>query len=513
MSRLMRRWRRSLQTRVVLSSLVLGALVIGLTGMLLLTSVADGLVQRRQDAVVPEAKRGFELAQFELDSEADDRVKQDTMLASLVDDLTQAKPSERSYDLVLQERATSNRSDAPLYRSSIPNGAQQIPAQVRKSVENSPGVYWHTQPLSIFGRAEQEPTIVVGSRVTSGQTGQIYELYYVYSLEDQQQTLDAVREAFSVGGLIMVFLVVAVVWLVSRQVLGPMRMARRVAERYASGSLEQRMLVSGEDDISRLSISFNQMAESLQRQIRRLEDLSRLQQRFVSDVSHELRTPLTTVQMAGEVLHASRGQFDPKTARAAELLKAELDRFEQLLSNLLDLSRFDAGAAQLELGAVDMAEVALRAQHDSVTAHLGVQVHVVGDRSPAIVQADVRRIARIVRNLLANAANYSGSSIVQVQVGQRDDRVSLVVRDFGLGLASEHRQRVFDRFWRADPARAQGGTGLGLAIAREDAVLHGGTLRVFSRSGKGAEFVLTLPREALTSDGSMRDPAVQVMFG
>ena len=273
------------------------------------------------------------------------------------------------------------------------------------------------------------------------------------------------------------------------------------------------MHVEGEDDIARLSTSFNQMAASLQSQIRRLQDLSRLQQRFVSDVSHELRTPLTTVQMGAQMLFDAREGFDPKTARAAELLRTELGRFERLLSDLLDLSRFDAGAAQLELSEVDLADIARRSRSDPVAARLGVRVQVLGAARPVKVEADVRRVERIVRNLVQNAAKYSGSPVIEVEVGQRGDRVSLVVRDFGVGLAEDENLRVFDRFWRADPARTEGGTGLGLAIAREDAGLHGGTLRAHGRPGEGAEFVLTLPRRVERPDGEVVDePAVGLRF-
>ncbi len=137
-------------------------------------------------------------------------------------------------------------------------------------------------------------------------------------------------------------------------------MARRVAERIASGRLEERMHVSGEDDIARLATSFNQMAEALQSQIRKLVELSRVQRTFVSDVSHELRTPLTTVRMAGDVLHDARASFDPVTARAAELLQTELDRFENLLGDLLEISRYDAGAAVLELEDTNLSDVVHR---------------------------------------------------------------------------------------------------------------------------------------------------------
>jgi two-component system sensor histidine kinase MtrB len=331
-------------------------------------------------------------------------------------------------------------------------------------------------------------------------------MYYLFSMKEQQATLDLVRQALVLGGFAMVLMVGGVAWLVSRQVLNPVRLARRIAERYAAGSLEQRMHVSGEDDIARLSTSFNQMAASLQSQIRRLENLSRLQQRFVSDVSHELRTPLTTVQMASGVLFDARQRFDPQTARSAELLKGELDRFEELLSNLLDLSRFDAGAAQLELDAVDLAAVAREAAGDPLLGRLGIDVRLVGTDEPAVVEADIRRIDRIVRNLLTNAAKYSGSPVIEIEVAQDDDHVSLAVRDFGVGLSGDENLRVFDRFWRADPARSQGGTGLGLPISREDAVLHGGSLHAWGRPGEGSEFVLTLPRTVPSAEEQKDGP-------
>jgi two-component system sensor histidine kinase MtrB len=242
------------------------------------------------------------------------------------------------------------------------------------------------------------------------------------------------------------------------------------------------------------------MGVSLQSQIRRLENLSRLQQRFVSDVSHELRTPLTTVQMASGVLFDARNRFDPQTARSAELLKGELDRFEELLSNLLDLSRFDAGAARLELDAVDLAAIARTAAQDPLLERQDIEVRLVGVDEPAVVEADIRRIDRIVRNLLTNAAKYSGSPVVEIEVAQDDEFVSLAVRDYGVGLSGDENLRVFDRFWRADPARTQGGTGLGLPISREDAVLHGGSLQAWGRPGEGSEFVLTLPKHARTTD-------------
>ena len=290
-----------------------------------------------------------------------------------------------------------------------------------------------------------------------------------------------------------------------------MRLARRVAERLAAGRLNERLRVTGEDDLARLATSFNQMATSLQRQIRQLEELSRVQRRFVSDVSHELRTPLTTVRMAGDVLHDARDDFDPATARAAELLQTELDRFETLLADLLEISRFDAGAAVLELDDVNLVDVAHRVVEATrpLAEQRGVRIVVRAPDHPCLAEADVRRVERIVRNLVTNAIDHAqpaarragradagGSPEIVVLVASDEQAAAIAVRDYGVGLAPGESAMVFNRFWRADPARARtsGGTGLGLSISQEDAHLHGGWLQAWGRLGEGSQFRLTLPR-------------------
>lgn len=495
MRRLARLWRRSLQTRVVASTAVLSALAIGLTGYALLRDVASSLAENRREVAVAEARAGFEQAQDQLDAAVDtDASPQSAVLTQVVDGLTgsSAAGTGRTYELVLQGPLAADEARVPV-RSSSATGDEDLPVGITRSVRSGAGLYWQYADARVGEDAGESPAVVVGRQLRAPGSGDTYAMYYLFSMREQQQTLDLMRNALLLGGLAMVMMVGGVAWLVSRQVLDPVRQARRVAERLASGHLDQRMSVTGEDDIARLSSSFNQMATNLQRQIRRLEDLSRLQQRFVSDVSHELRTPLTTVRMAGEVLFDARDRFDPQTARSAELLQRELDRFEDLLSDLLDLSRFDAGAAQLELGTVDLAEVARACAADPVIRRAGIEVVVHGAERPVEVQADPRRIDRIVRNLLANAAKYSGTDVVDVTVGRTDEAVSFSVRDHGVGLAADENLRMFDRFWRADPARTQGGTGLGLPIAREDAALHGGTLQAWGRRGLGTEVILTIP--------------------
>lgn len=501
-------WHRSIQARVVTSTILLSALVISLTGWALLNDVASGLADNRRTAAISEARSGFDYAQEQIDAAVESEpATQSQTLTQMVDSLTSSRGAKRTYELVLKGPLSSGSGQVPV-RSSAAITDGSLPKELATQVEGKSGIYWRYSRLGVLNTAGDEPGVVVGSQLRVPSTGETYALYYLFSMSEQQSTLDLVRQALLLGGLAMVLMVGGVAWLVSRQVLSPIRLARRIAERYASGNLEQRMHVRGEDDIARLSNSFNQMAASLQNQIRRLENLSRLQQRFVSDVSHELRTPLTTVRMASEVLHDARSSFDPQTARAAELLQNELDRFESLLSDLLDLSRFDAGAAHLELDLVDLAAVAREAVDDPQLAIRGIKVVLVDADEPAIVDADIRRIDRIVRNLLTNAAKYAGSDRVEIAVGQNDGCASLSVRDFGVGLSGDENLRVFDRFWRADPARTQGGTGLGLPISREDAELHGGTLKAWGRRGEGSQFILTIPKRG----GSPNPPAIASVF-
>jgi two-component system sensor histidine kinase MtrB len=296
-----------------------------------------------------------------------------------------------------------------------------------------------------------------------------------------------------------VLLVAAIAALISRSVVSPVRQAARVAEQLAAGRLEERISVTGEDELARLATSFNHMAAALQRQIRQLEELSEVQRRFTADVSHELRTPLTTVRMAADVLHGARSGFPPEVARSAEILDGQLDRFERLLVDLLEISRHDALVAVLEPESADLALLVAETvrEFEPAAARTGCTIDVSGvPQEPVVVDMDVRRVARILRNLLDNAIDHAEGGPVQVELAASDAAVALVVRDRGVGLQADHVPRVFDRFWRADSSRTRttGGTGLGLAIAREDARLHGGDLEAWGRPGEGASFRLLLPR-------------------
>lgn len=343
------------------------------------------------------------------------------------------------------------------------------------------------------------PGLAVGEKITIPKSGD-YEMYLLFSLESQNATLQLLSRSLLLTGIVLLLLITLITSLVVRQIVRPVREAARIAEGFTAGNLNQRMQIRGKDEIARLGTAFNEMALSLQDQITRLENLSRVQQRFVSDVSHELRTPLTTLRMASEVIHSSRDQFDPNIARSAELLVAQIDRFERLLEDLLEVSRFDAEVAILESVEFDMTALASRCISDLslLAKERSTSIELTGPKEPVLINADIRRVERILRNLLSNAIEYSDGKPIKVKIVASDTEVAVGVRDYGVGLEEQSAYRVFDRFWRADPSRARvrGGTGLGLSIALEDARLHNGELEAWGKPNKGAHFVLTLPRRA-----------------
>ncbi len=350
------------------------------------------------------------------------------------------------------------------------------------------------------GRLTGETTkyLVYGSPVPT-RFGQI-ELYYLVPLGRQDVTAADARATVVATGVALVILLGLLAALVTRLVVNPVRVAARTAQRLSAGLLDQRMVVNGEDDLALLAASFNQMATNLQRQILRLEEMSRLQRRFTSDVSHELRTPLTTVRMAADLIFAERDEFDPAVARSAELLQAELDRFEELLTDLLEISRFDAGFAMLDSEPTDLVPVVHRVvdRLAGLAERVGVPIELDLPGTPVIAEVDPRRVERVLRNLVGNAVEHGEARPVLITLGIDETAVAITVRDHGVGLKVGEEKLVFNRFWRADPSRARqtGGTGLGLSISLEDARLHGGWLEAWGAPGQGAQFRLTLPARA-----------------
>ncbi len=502
-------WRRSIQARVLLSTVVLSALVIALLGFALLRQIGDGLVETRVERSLDQAARSTAEVQTELSAAAGD-LDLDTKLPALLARVV-SRGQGQGFQVVLV---------GPLpAQGGVTEGGQRftpgldpasVPAVLRRRVESG-GVdtaAWTFTRLVGADGSRGDPAVVVGSVVRVPADGSSFALYHLYPMSEEQATLALTQRVLLSSGLLLLVLVPAVAWLVTRQVVTPVRHARRVAERIASGRLEERMTLRGEDDLARLAGSFNQMATNLQREITALEDMSATQRRFVSDVSHELRTPLTTVRMAADVIHDHRHRFDPATARAAELLHTELDRFENLLTGLLEISRYDAGAAALHLDRIDLVDVARRVldQMSGLVERAGVRLVLSVPEGPVLLEADALRVERIVRNLMSNALDFAARAQrreIVVEVARGVDVAALTVRDYGSGLQPGDEVRVFRRFWRADPSRVRtsGGTGLGLAIAQEDAKLHGGELDAWGAPGAGAQFRLILP---VTPGGRVR---------
>lgn len=487
-------WRRSLWLRVTATTLVLSVIVVGVLGLSLLSRVTSGLLDAKERISVGEASAGLGEAQRILDA-ADtgpSTPSPSRLVDSVVSALAARAGSPSTFDVLLL--SSQEGGDAPERGTNLV-GETSVPESLRQAVVESQRQSWtYTEIQFLDGRAT--PGLVVGAPLLVPTVGP-YELYYLFPLNPEQATLDLVRSSVVYTGILLVLLLAGVAWLVTRQVVVPVRAASQTAARLAEGNLAERMKVSGTDDLARLATSFNAMAVSLARQIRQLEELSRVQQRFVSDVSHELRTPLTTIRMAADVVYDERVQLDAPSARAVELLQNQLDRFEALLVDLLEISRFDAGAAVLDLERVDLVALVQSAVDaaEPLADHQGLDIRVLSPIAPCTVDCDPRRVHRIVRNLIENAVEHGDFHGVDVRIERGPDAVAVSVRDFGVGLRPGESALVFNRFWRADPARARttGGTGLGLAISLEDARLHGGWLEAWGEPGQGACFRLTLP--------------------
>ncbi|MFJ8993311.1 MtrAB system histidine kinase MtrB [Streptomyces sp. NPDC102279] len=507
----MRLWRRNIQLKIVATTLLMSLGVVLLLGFVVIGQVRNGLLDAKVKASQSQATGGFAAAKRGADStvtaNGDDGVaatsRSSKNVTQWMTDLIVSLSSggQGAFDVVTLNSTPSGHNGAGL----APRGSGRVdptvsvPENLRARIDSSSAAQQsYTRVVYKDGRASQ-PALVIGKQL-SDPNGDAYQLYYLFPLTQEEKSLSLVKGTLATAGLFVVVLLGAIAWLVVRQVVTPVRMAAGIAERLSAGRLQERMKVTGEDDIARLGEAFNKMAQNLQLKIQQLEDLSRMQRRFVSDVSHELRTPLTTVRMAADVIHDARGDFDPMTARSAELLADQLDRFETLLADLLEISRFDAGAAALEADAIDLRDVVRRVVGgaEPLAERKGTHIRVVGDQQPLIAEADARRVERVLRNLVVNAVEHGEGKDVVVKLAAAGGAVAIAVRDYGVGLKPGEATRVFSRFWRADPARARttGGTGLGLSIALEDARLHGGWLQAWGEPGGGSQFRLTLPRTA-----------------
>lgn len=483
-------WRRSLQLRVVVLTLGLSAAVILVLGFVLTSQITNRVLDVKVRAATEEIDRarstvgGIVSGEEARSLDSSLQLARNTLISKTGE--TSGTGLAGTFDAVLVVPGDGPRA------ATAAGPVDQIPRSLRDFVKAGQVSYQYS---TVRTEGFSGPALLIGSPAPSRVTN--LELYLVFPLSSEETTITLVRGTMATGGLVLLVLLAGIAVLVSRQVVVPVRSASRIAERFAEGYLSERMPVRGEDDMARLAVSFNDMAESLQRQITQLEEFGNLQRRFTSDVSHELRTPLTTVRMAADLIYDHSGDLDPTLRRSTELLVGELDRFETLLNDLLEISRHDAGVAELSVEAVDLRSTVNSAL--SNVGHLadetGIELQVELPEHEVIAEVDARRVERILRNLIANAIDHAEHKPVRIRMASDEDTVAVTVRDYGVGLRPGEEKLVFSRFWRSDPSRVRrsGGTGLGLAISIEDARLHQGRLEAWGEPGKGACFRLTLP--------------------
>ncbi len=489
------RWRRSLRFRVVLSTILGSTMVVVALMPALLGNISKGILGAKEASALAEATAARSEAQRLLDASSAQGA--DTPPSRLIDAVVAAMAARGAqaglFDVLVLSSEPRGLSATPERGTNLVSETS-VPAQMRQMVAGNQRQAW-TYTTIDYTDGRSVPGFVVGAPLAVRGVGP-YELYQLFPLEQEQGTLTLVRNSSAVAGLFIILGLAGLATAVTFTLVTPVHEAARTARRFSSGHLEARMRVRGEDDLAQLAVSFNEMASTLQTQFREMEAMSSVQKRFVADVSHELRTPLTTVRMAADLLHDKRDELPTDDARAVELLQNQLNRFEVLLSDLLETSRQDSGAVEL-----DYQEVELRGLVERVVASLaplademGSDLQVLG-REELVCWCDPRRVERIMANLVSNAIEHGMGRPVVIEVMHEDDEAQLAVTDQGVGLSQEELASVFTRFWRADPSRVRriGGTGLGLSIALGDARAHGGTLSAAGAPGEGATFTLRLP--------------------
>jgi two-component system sensor histidine kinase MtrB len=489
-------WRRSMRFRATAITLAATSLAVLVICVIMGLVIRNDLFEARKDEALHNARVAVAQAQRVVDAgvSGDDRAT----LTNLWNEAQRELGRASSSNLIVGNLARRlGEGYTPLGFGSLQLTYQQLSNEMRTRVQKVPTRQaWQSIALP-HGDRPASAGIVVGQMLTIPDVAS-YDIYIAYDLSDADDTLLFVQRTLWLAGLTLIALIGGISWLVLRSVSAPIIEAAETSARLAAGDLGVRLPVHGEDELASLGRSFNAMADSIERQIKELAELSLVQQRFVSDVSHELRTPLTTIRLASEMINDQKGDFDPMTARTVELMHTQVHRFETLLADLLEISRYDAGSVQLEVEATSLAQLAeeiVDQMRPLAQAH-DTELRLVAPGGYSPVDMDPRRVRRVLRNLVGNAIEHGEGRPVVVTVDSNQYAVAVGVRDFGLGMRPEDAEHVFDRFWRADPSRKRtiGGTGLGLSIALGDAQLHGGTLQVWSQLGVGSNFVLTVPR-------------------
>ena len=496
-SQIVHRIRHSLSAKLAVA-ITLAALVLLLVfGIIVASQLRSSMFETRKDAILADASLRFSSAQSVFSSST--ATSPDQVQESARGALASLKASAAGAGATNVALLRSEGSTPSLRINQIEDEQMRglITPQMREAVAQG-GAQWQSVGIRASDSDKVSPGILVGTQVQLPRAG-THELYILYSLAADQRQVDVVLRVLVLSALpIIVTLPIGVFALLHRLLL-PVRLTVSAATKAAEGDLDVRVEVHGADEMAALGRAFNAMTSSLQDTISRYDELAKLQQRFVSDVSHELRTPLTTIRMAEDIVWDNREDLPAHARRSAELLHDQTERMEQMLADLLEISRYDAASALLDAEERDLRPIVTRVVEAcaELAQRQGVPVEVVAP-ARAAAEIDERRIERVIRNLVVNAIEHADGTRVTITVATSATDVACRVRDRGVGMTQEVADHVFDRFYRADTARARttGGTGLGLAIATEDVAIHGGRLQAYGEPGKGASFLMTLPKHA-----------------
>ena len=334
------------------------------------------------------------------------------------------------------------------------------------------------------------PSLVVGGLAPGGSMA----VYFVRSVEFIAAAVDQFRTVWLIGSAFLVVIALLTARIVARGILAPIEEAGQTAERIERGDLLARVPVTSHDEFGTWADRFNRMTDTLAESIRRLEAAQHQNRRFVADVSHELRTPLTALVAEASILREHLDELPPESRRAAELLVKDVGRLRTLVEELMELSRFDADAEQVALEQVDLGRLV-----ETVRAARSPNATFVAPDRPVVVDADPRRLERILGNFLDNAKEHAADAEVEIEIDGRAEDVVIAVSDRGPGVPGDRLELIFDRFTKVDPSRSGGSSGLGLAIAAEHAALMGGYLQAMNREGGGLRLELVLPRDVARS--------------
>ncbi|MFF5634041.1 ATP-binding protein [Streptomyces sp. NPDC012825] len=372
-----------------------------------------------------------------------------------------------------------------------------VPRTLREAVDTErPVTDANPYPYHLFWQRTERggtPYLVGGVRIDGGGPAG----YMFKSLAAEKADLNSLAWSLGIATALAVAGSVLLAQVAATTVLRPVHRLGEAARQLGEGKLDTRLRVTGADELADLTRTFNGAAESLQKKVADMSAREESSRRFVADMSHELRTPLTALTAVTEVLEDEQDSLDPMIAPAVALVVSETRRLNDLVENLMEVTRFDAGTARLVLDEVDIA--------DQITACVDARawldaVELDAERG-IVVPLDPRRLDVILANLIGNALKHGGSP-VRVSVRTEDGELVIAVRDHGPGIPEEVLPHVFDRFYKASASRPRSdGSGLGLSIAMENALIHGGSITASNSVGEdgkadGAVFVLRLPLDA-----------------